>query len=195
MGGDGGCSVPVEAVVPDVQPVAARNIISNTGTSDTRANRLVLTIRPPRRFIRLSSAASAGQSNANRGVPFLSARCRDGTSRPSAQWLLVGAACRPGARFFLPSRGLRRATALFTTARTAVTRKASAIQEPLIECFAFTWTALVPSSATMCPPVPGHRQASSPPSGTPQQRCPRPTCRQTRHYERRFTLRSFIYRE
>jgi hypothetical protein len=60
------------AVVPDVQAAAARNTISNTGTSDTRAKRLVLTVRPPRRFIRLSSTASAGQSNANRRVPFLS---------------------------------------------------------------------------------------------------------------------------
>jgi hypothetical protein len=66
VGGDGGCSVAVEVVVPDVQPAAARNTISNPGTSDTRAKRLVLPGRPPHRFIRLSSAASAGQSNADR---------------------------------------------------------------------------------------------------------------------------------
>jgi hypothetical protein len=67
VGGDGGCSVPVafEAVVPDVQP-AASNTATSTGTSDTGAKPLVLTVRPPRLFIRLSSAVSADQSNADR---------------------------------------------------------------------------------------------------------------------------------
>jgi hypothetical protein len=69
VGGDGGCSVPValEAVVPDVQPAAASDTATSTGTSDTGAKPIVVTVRPPRR-IRLSSAGQSSLARRGRAL-------------------------------------------------------------------------------------------------------------------------------